>query len=159
MTERSCEGCNVCCKALAVPALDKPAGQACAHMVTDPNEKRRGACRIYATRPAECQAYRCLWLSGFGPTRHRPDRSGLVLEGQVTAMGPAVVVREVRTGALAGVWGGQVLRELRRTGANLYIKRQDGSVSVQGDEAFVRKAAEIAASAKANGVHLKITNG
>jgi len=50
---RSCEGCTLCCKLLAVDVLEKPRAKWCAHC--DP---KRG-CAIYAERPGPCQSFFC----------------------------------------------------------------------------------------------------
>ena len=53
---RECGSCTLCCKLLAVPGLDKPAGQFCRHCVPGKG------CNIYRDRPEVCQAWNCGWL-------------------------------------------------------------------------------------------------
>lgn len=71
---KSCGDCTLCCKLLGVAALDKPAGQWCAHV-------RCGAgCGIYAQRPPACRSFQCLWSGAEGlDERWRPDRAKFVL--------------------------------------------------------------------------------
>jgi hypothetical protein len=52
-----CDGCTLCCKIMAVPALAKPSNVWC-------TECRIGAgCGIYETRPTECRTFICGYLS------------------------------------------------------------------------------------------------
>ena len=69
---RHCGPCTLCCTALRVVELDKPAGERCRHLGP------RG-CRIYDERPASCRAFECLWLQRDAiPSNLRPDKSGAV---------------------------------------------------------------------------------
>lgn len=65
---RSCGTCTLCCKVFDVPELSKPKDQWCSHAT-----KARG-CGTYASRPAVCQEFMCLWLQGVMPDALRPDR-------------------------------------------------------------------------------------
>jgi hypothetical protein len=71
---RACGGCTLCCKVMAVSAIDKPRGKWCAHC-----EPGRG-CGIYADRPVACRTFLCGWLTNprFGP-EWKPDRSKIVI--------------------------------------------------------------------------------
>jgi len=53
---RQCGECSLCCKAVAVQDLNKPAGQWCAHF------SRGHGCTIYSDRPQSCRAFNCHWL-------------------------------------------------------------------------------------------------
>jgi len=53
---RSCGDCTMCCKVLAVAAMNKPLLTWC------PQCQIGKGCAIYATRPAECAEFACLWL-------------------------------------------------------------------------------------------------
>lgn len=53
---RSCDGCTMCCKLLAIDVLDKPRAVWCPHC-----DQKRG-CSIYDTRPAPCRAFHCGYL-------------------------------------------------------------------------------------------------
>jgi hypothetical protein len=78
MTTKSCGSCTLCCKIMAVEAVQKPRNQWCTHC-----DKTKG-CTIYETRPETCATFECLWLASqvtpvaFGPEL-RPDRSKVVL--------------------------------------------------------------------------------
>ena len=64
----------MCCTALEIPELKKPAGPAC------PNCILTGGCTIYAKRPQVCRDFECLWLTERGlPSTMRPDRLGTIL--------------------------------------------------------------------------------
>jgi hypothetical protein len=71
---RACGDCSLCCKLLAIDALNKPAGSWCLHCAPG-----RG-CAIYADRPAECRTFHCCWLTtpNLGP-EWRPTKSRMVL--------------------------------------------------------------------------------
>jgi uncharacterized protein len=45
----NCDSCALCCKLLAIPEIEKPAGQWCKHCT-----KTRG-CDVYETRPEPCR--------------------------------------------------------------------------------------------------------
>jgi hypothetical protein len=70
---RACGTCTLCCKVMAVQALDKPVGAWCQHCAPG-----RG-CKIHETRPSECRAFNCLWLGDPKfPENLRPDRTKVV---------------------------------------------------------------------------------
>ena len=63
----------MCCTALEIPELKKPAGPKC------PNCAEPG-CRIYPERPQVCRDFECEWLmSRTLPANFRPDRIGAIL--------------------------------------------------------------------------------
>lgn len=71
--DRTCGSCTVCCQALEVQALAKPAGVLCEHSTG-------AACGIYRDRPRACAQWYCLWRKiGALPDALRPDRSGVML--------------------------------------------------------------------------------
>lgn len=71
---RDCGGCNVCCTAMKVAPLDKPAGAPCAHQT-------EAGCGIYGDRPSVCKVWFCMWVRDegriFDDVDHRPDRLGV----------------------------------------------------------------------------------
>jgi uncharacterized protein len=63
----------MCCVALEITELKKPAGPACAHCVTV-------GCAIYQQRPPVCRDFECEWLTSRKLPQHfRPDRIGAIL--------------------------------------------------------------------------------
>ncbi|HTQ14454.1 MAG TPA: hypothetical protein VMH86_11320 [Rhizomicrobium sp.] len=80
---RNCDGCTLCCKVLAVEALEKPPNVLCRHC-----EEGKG-CTIYDGRPQLCRTFLCGYLlePSLGPEWH-PRVSGLIL----MANGPQMVV-------------------------------------------------------------------
>jgi hypothetical protein len=73
MPTRECGSCTLCCKVLAVSALEKPLGVWCKHC-----RPGRG-CGIYEERPQECRTFACLWLADPKfPDEFKPERSKLV---------------------------------------------------------------------------------
>jgi len=71
---RSCGTCTLCCKAVGVLEIDKPAGVWCQHCVSG---KR---CTIYESRYPSCRTFYCQWMmeKGLGP-EWKPDRAKFVL--------------------------------------------------------------------------------
>lgn len=53
---RDCGGCTLCCKVMAVKALDKPGGTWCAHCSFSQG------CTIHETKPDECRDFYCGYL-------------------------------------------------------------------------------------------------
>lgn len=70
--KRACNACQLCCTTLAVPELEKAAGERCRFLTP------RG-CGIYESRPESCRTFDCGWLQGEGDVSQRPDRVGGVL--------------------------------------------------------------------------------
>ena len=56
----SCGSCTACCRAYAIPELEKPAGKWCEHCAIGKG------CKIYEARPKMCLEYECLWLHSQG---------------------------------------------------------------------------------------------
>jgi hypothetical protein len=72
--KKACGDCTLCCKVMAIEELAKPASSWCPHC------KPGRGCLIYATRPAECRSYSCLWLLDDRLDQHwKPSKSKLVL--------------------------------------------------------------------------------
>lgn len=71
---RSCDSCTVCCKAFAIPEVDKRPGEWCRHVL-----QGRG-CGIREDRPQTCRLFFCHWLrnGALGP-EWRPDRAKFVM--------------------------------------------------------------------------------
>jgi hypothetical protein len=55
ISDRNCGSCTLCCKLLAVPAIDKPRGQLCQHCTPGKG------CNIYRDRPGVCRDWNCGW--------------------------------------------------------------------------------------------------
>jgi hypothetical protein len=84
---RQCGDCNICCTAMKVPALDKPAGVRCVHQTPQ-------GCGNYEHRPAPCREWYCLWVRdqhGLFNDSQRPDRLGIFF----TASPPDAAGRQV----------------------------------------------------------------
>lgn len=71
---RACGSCTLCCKAVGVLEVSKPAGTWCPHCVSG---KR---CAIYEQRYASCRTFYCQWMTekGLGP-EWKPERAKFVL--------------------------------------------------------------------------------
>ena len=74
---RQCGDCQLCCKLLPVPPLEKKAGQRCRH------QKFGKGCAVYhkAGMPMECSIWNCRWLVNDDTADlPRPDRSHYVID-------------------------------------------------------------------------------
>lgn len=73
---RTCGDCQLCCKLVPVPAIEKPAGKRCQHARTGKG------CMIYADRPFDCKSWSCRWLADRPNTEgmSRPDRAHFVID-------------------------------------------------------------------------------
>lgn len=74
-----CGGCTACCKALAIPELEKPVQKWCAHCAIGKG------CKVYDSRPPSCQTYLCTWYQSVEeghpwPADLRPDRCHAVID-------------------------------------------------------------------------------
>jgi len=114
MPPRSCTPCHACCDYPAIPELDKPAYQLCAHASCD-------GCGIYAERPQPCRDYRCLWIEGEFDDGDRPDQIGLafdqpslVADHSDYAGVHVICAREVWPGAREGVRAQNLILRLSR---------------------------------------------
>jgi hypothetical protein len=72
--QRSCGGCTLCCKIMAIDELKKPPGEWC------PNCKGAQGCAIYGAHPPSCRYFVCEWLRNSDvPQDFRPDAVKVVL--------------------------------------------------------------------------------
>ena len=71
---RSCKGCTLCCKVLAVTELEKPRAAWCKHCDV------KAGCNIHGEHPAECRDFHCGYLTNAMLDEHwAPTRSKMVL--------------------------------------------------------------------------------
>ena len=74
---RQCGECQLCCRLLPVPPLDKKTGQRCEH------QKFGKGCAVYHTRamPSACELWNCRWVVNDDTDNlSRPDRSHYVID-------------------------------------------------------------------------------
>ena len=125
-----CGECDCCCDVVGVGELNKPINTRCEHM----NGK---GCAIYAKRPRECQVYRCEWLMGGWPDALRPDRLGVILNGQKNPTdGCEVIAYQTRPGGFEDAEA--VLSDIaRKAGPILLVGEveEDGSITCAKMEA------------------------
>lgn len=150
---RTCGRCTVCCTHMQVGELHKPEGETC-YLVT------KEGCGAYDDRPDSCRKYECFWLMGFGKEGHRPDRSNALLYVEDSPkLGRVVVVTETKPNGLRNPKAQGLLKELKRSKLNLYIRKKDGTLSLQGSPDYVKKAeavVETMAEEKRSRVRLKV---
>jgi Fe-S-cluster containining protein len=75
-SSRQCGPCNLCCTAMHVAALDKPAGTPCEHQ----GKAAGGGCGVYDHRPSVCRNWYCMWVRDNGKVfadDERPDKLGV----------------------------------------------------------------------------------
>ena len=71
---KACGSCTMCCAALEIADLKKPAGPLCA------NCRLGHGCAIYANRPQVCRDFECEWLTRRDLSRRfKPDVAGVIL--------------------------------------------------------------------------------
>lgn len=69
---KTCGACTMCCSALEIAELAKPAGPKCNHCA-------QAGCSIYPDRPQVCRDFECQWLTDRKlPPHFRPDRIGVL---------------------------------------------------------------------------------
>ncbi len=108
-TDRQCGDCAACCEAMNIPALGKPAGVRCVHLISPSIEGKlahhgpqsnhaeasqntpcksgdeAGRCSQYGCRPEVCQGFVCLWLrdkQNLFAAEDRPDQLGLIFNAR-----------------------------------------------------------------------------
>ncbi len=108
----SCGECAVCCSALRVIELDKPAGITCQHCTGT-------GCGIYETRFEICRAFLCGWrlVPALGDA-WRPDRSGVLILTQKVEELPQEH-RAAGSGVNFVILGGE--KAIRRPGFAEYV--------------------------------------
>ena len=75
MQTRKCGNCQLCCRLVPVPTINKPANERCRHQSFS-----RG-CKIYIRRPSVCALYSCRWLKNDDTTDlRRPDRAHYLID-------------------------------------------------------------------------------
>lgn len=75
MPTRHCGDCQLCCRLLPTPEINKP------HSIRCPHQKHGVGCAIYAQRPSSCELWSCAWL--IEPSTAdlpRPDRAHYVID-------------------------------------------------------------------------------
>ena len=71
---KACGPCTMCCSALEIAELKKPAGPSCVNCRTGTG------CSIYLNRPQVCRDFECEWLMRRHLSRRfRPDLAGVIL--------------------------------------------------------------------------------
>jgi uncharacterized protein len=71
---KACGSCTMCCSALEIAELQKPAGPLCS------NCRLGDGCAIYQDRPQVCRDFECEWLTRRDLSRRfRPDLAGVIL--------------------------------------------------------------------------------
>lgn len=70
---RQCGSCSLCCRLIAVEALNKPQNQWC------PSFRPGVGCAIWAHCSDECRQWDCAWLRGLLPKELSPRRTRCVV--------------------------------------------------------------------------------
>ena len=78
VSNRSCDGCALCCMILKVDELNKPWATWCTHCST------RKGCDIYERRPNQCRTFYCGWLTNDQLGEEwKPSKSKIVLVSEL----------------------------------------------------------------------------
>ena len=68
-----CDDCNLCCKLLPVPYINKNSETWCKYYDV--------GCTIYGNHPDECKEYMCMWLQmEVAKIEMRPDKSHIIFD-------------------------------------------------------------------------------
>jgi len=124
---RECGGCTLCCSVLRVDELPKLGGVACAKL-------EPGGCGIYATRPAVCRGYRCMWLQGGLDEGDRPDRLGAVIDVLVEGGVQRLSIRQMAPGVYESSPRLQAI--VSRYRERMPVKLSTASLSLDPDAPF-----------------------
>ena len=127
---RKCGPCTACCTVLGIAELEKKEHTRCSFLSGAGSAIGRG-CLRYEDRPAECGAYRCAWLDGFGGRADRPDDLGVIFDGGANASSGTIIAREVTIGAASGMRASGIIAKLRRT-CVVVIATRDGQRHASG---------------------------
>lgn len=88
---RSCDGCTMCCKVLAIPELEKPLQTWCS------NCNIGSGCTIYDERPEPCRVFYCQYRRDPGLGEEwAPSKSKMVVDSEVENERLAIYVDESR---------------------------------------------------------------
>ena len=125
-----CQSCNLCCKLLDIPVLEKPAGQWCGHC------DQGTGCTIYDTRPAPCREFTCLWLGSQKtpkplPAALRPDRAGIMFYYVNSFRELNGVTDTERPGAWRAPVVQSLLAAVSRTGRTIIFRDGDHHYAVE----------------------------
>lgn len=116
-----CGGCTECCRAMAIPEIDKPEFSRC------PHQEPQG-CGIYTERPAPCVSFKCgyitRWLDKYGGEA-RPDRCKVIVWGMKDSpWGDVLTLSECVPGATTRGIGGIMLSDMSATQLVLVVNKQ-----------------------------------
>ncbi len=141
---RDCGGCNVCCTAMHVAPLGKPAGSPCAH-------QSEAGCGIYHDRPPACRVWFCMWVRDPGrifTDRHRPDRLGVFFTASVPdprTGQQTIYAHEVRAHAAGGTEVQRVLAFLSQAAPVEVVRFRPPPQQQPTPVALTREGREVAA--------------
>lgn len=124
---KTCGGCTLCCKVMALTGeeLQKPRGLVCHHLIAEKG------CGIYDTRPYECRAFKCQWLTEdwlHWPEEMRPDRCHVMFYSAMDNKGLVADCDPDQPGSWRNPY---VLRAL------IYVLKTEGAVYVRSGETEV----------------------
>jgi hypothetical protein len=77
--KKSCDGCTLCCRLIAVAEIGLPSFTRCQHERSFPYAGTPG-CAVYDRRPQSCRVWSCQYLLEGWPDDLRPDRCGVVVD-------------------------------------------------------------------------------
>ena len=104
---RTCGECTACCKTHFVGSISKQAGVWCVHCTPGKG------CKIYESRPGECQRFVCQWIKGYGTEEDRPDKRKIVVDSNIIdGVGRVASLWEVSEGSLENSFSDRVIKEL-----------------------------------------------
>lgn len=159
----ACEECDLCCRLIAVPEIDKPRDFACRHLVT--SSKGGGCCGLYPDQPESCKLFYCgfrasQYLPEYQrmPASMRPDRCGVVI-GPIDEKDPKKLYLNVDPARPNSWQNPEVLEYIKkyiRNGIEVTLYVGDNSAIFKIGRKTVRTGENVAASIE-SGNHSKHT--
>lgn len=137
---RSCGGCTLCCKALAIKELNKATGAACQHI-------NGSGCAVQDQRAGNeiyfgCNTYNCLWLLGDLQEKDRPDKIKAVFTAlphpNPAVTRPLILVNEAYVGSADSGRPRELIDGFLRTGHSIVVKNPQYSTEYYPDGTIVR---------------------
>lgn len=132
-TRRECGGCTACCFLLEVSEVQSPCFTKCQHQIEG------HGCGIYATRPAPCADFGCLWIEGRAPgfvdaDTDRPSNLGVaffLFPGGPVPGRPVVMAFELRDDAVLQTRVAEIVREVGKLRPVVFVQHRTGAQMIR----------------------------
>ena len=127
-TKRECGGCTLCCKLLAVPAIEKPQDKWCKHCTIGVGCAINGS----EQRPEACGLFDCLWLQGYGSEDMKPDKSKVVMGMTKDGKNVVLYVDKGRPTAWREKSFSEITKQIVEAGKRIFVVIGDRRIKLEG---------------------------